>query len=275
MRIGPSALAAAAVAALTASCEGPLPVYSVPRTSVRLIPEISKIDEVGGPVFVLVELELPTDAKTHVIAYVRASGAEADALPGPVLCRTASDGSAGGGSGGADGGSDAGGGGADTGGGGAPPAEGSGGGGPGGMGGGAATPENADLTLPDVALLAPAEQRNLRQAGFLVNVPAGDRDVQLVATVYAHDEDTSECEPAKSQLLAMAAARIDRSGTPEDGGGSASGGGGAGAGGAGGSSAGAGGAGGSSAGAGGAGGSSAGAGGAGGGGGAEDGGGGG
>jgi hypothetical protein len=172
---------------MSLNCEGPLPNYSVPDTMLRLIPEVGSVGEEGGPVFVLVELQQPEDKNSKVIVYARAKGATAEALPGPVLCEKS------GGSGGG------------------------GGGGSGGGGGESPGGTSADLVLPDISLLlAPLKKegdvnyRNTRQTGFLVNVPQGNGDVQLAATVYSHEGDVTECEPAKKQILAIATARIER-----------------------------------------------------------------
>jgi hypothetical protein len=231
------ALPLVSAGALLSSCEdAPPPEYPTPDTLLRLIPEESAIDEDGGAVFVLVELQRSDESDTTkpILIYVRAKGATSEKLPGPVFCAAKESGAPETPDGGVP----------EAGDGGAPEAGDGGiteGGAPeGGMPDGG-TPDagapavEADLTIPDIALL-PIDGHNARTTGFVVTIPKGTAPVELVATAYSHDGPASSCDAINAQIVAIGAARIERrkpdagisvadastpmeAGAPEDGGG--------------------------------------------------------
>lgn len=176
------------------SCgDEPGPAYPIPDTTLRLIPEVNAIGDEGGPVFVIVELRASASEGEHVILYVRADGADTEALPGPVLCEKTSDATDGGTSN-ADSGTEDGGNATAT-----------------------TNDSHADITLPDIAILTQEAKdggtgisAGYRQSGFLVKIPHGDGTVQLVATAYSHKADVAECKPTEKHLIAIASARIER-----------------------------------------------------------------
>lgn len=187
------------IATFTAcSGEAPAPTYAVQDTILRLVPEQQTITEAGGSVFVLLEFARNPDGGSTkpVLSYVRAEGASIAPLPGPASCGDVGAGGA------AEAGSadatapdgDA----ADTGADGSSSSSGSGG-----------ASVSTTLTLPYSAFLDDGV-RHVREAGFVLHVPAGTDDVLIVATAYEYDGDAGACVATSSQSVAVASTRIAR-----------------------------------------------------------------
>ena len=187
------------IATFTAcSGEEPVPTYAVQNTTLRLVPEQQTITQAGGSVFVLLEFARNPDGGSTkpVLSYVRVEGASIAPLPGPAAC--GDDGAGGAAEAGSADATGPDGDAADT---GADVSSSS-------SGSGEAS-ASTTLTLPYSALLDDGV-RHVREAGFVLHVPAGADDVLIVATAYEHDGDPGACVATPSQSVAVASTRIVR-----------------------------------------------------------------
>jgi hypothetical protein len=207
------------IALALAACDAPPPTYSVPDTSLRIIPQQGDVGTSATTDLVLVELRNPNDAGAggaggatsaaaaaaqKIIIYVRVKGATAELLPGPSsACASTS------GTGGNTGSTTS--------------ASGTGGAGTGGSstGSSSASTQSSDLVIRDLDLVK--EPAGVRSGAFLVSLPQGDAEAELVATAYQYD-GADACHPGKQTVVAIGEARITRSSPPKEAGTGGSGG---------------------------------------------------
>src|SRR6185437_8951387 len=227
---------AAAGAGAFSSCFTAPPDYPDAYPMLRLVPAEGSVDDGGGQVFVLVELQTSAPgtggaggkagtggATTRYMVFVTVSGATTEALPGPDLCggtptgsSSASSASSSGsatssssasssstGNGGSTSSSTGGGSSASS----AASSTSS------GDGGAGASPSTLTITT---AQLLDDTQFHALTSGFVAIVPQGSAPVQLVATAYAYTDSQTACaltDPGVTnpQIVAIGTATIDRS----------------------------------------------------------------
>jgi hypothetical protein len=186
---------------LAPACDEGSPQYGVRSPLLRLVPDVGNVPSAGGHVFVLTELSMGESKLTgaSVLTVFRTAGATARPLPGAPTCPPPNrvEASVGG----------------------APafdlPLGGSGGEGDG------TRPEASpsDFATPFSAFLLETS-RNAYETGIVVDVPAGDKDVLVIAAAYEVTGDGTRCPDAIENLLGIATLRIERSSGDDGSGGS-------------------------------------------------------
>lgn len=183
---------------LSGACDSKPPDYLVQNDVLRLVPESSTVSSDGGPLYVLLELTR-TDANAKSIVVAESKGAILSPLPGQGIC-SGSELLVGTGTGNIA-----------TGAGGEAGSPGSGGSsataGSGGAGGSVDT--TGTIVLPQSELLADTVRTNVHETGFVLDVPAAETDVLVVATAFDHIGADDACD-GRGSAVAVASVRITR-----------------------------------------------------------------
>ncbi|MGO8993630.1 MAG: hypothetical protein ACLQVI_09885 [Polyangiaceae bacterium] len=161
---------------ISASCDAPAPTYDVPAVNLQLIPDVSTISTTGGPVFILAEVATSNNDRNVIILFETDTGT-LTLLPGTAGCYE---------DGGAlpvlaDAAADA---------------------------GGGARIASFGVGVPASALVYDPIH-NALTTGALLNIPAGNDDVEVLAAAYEQPEAAS-CGPVEGAAIAFTALRIPR-----------------------------------------------------------------
>jgi hypothetical protein len=189
------AVVGSSFACLPGGCESKPPSYLVQHDILRLVPETSTVSRTGGPVYVLLELTR-RDQSAKSIVFGESKGATLSALPGQGTCKggvlAVTPGSSAGGQ-------------AEAG----VPGLGGDAAGAGAGGSGSSVDTTGTLVLPSSELLEDSVRPGVHETGFVLDIPAGDTDVLLVASAFDHPGPDGSCN-SRGSAVAVASVRISR-----------------------------------------------------------------